>query len=76
MEAPYQIAKVERHGDMWKKIAMKVIEQKYLKGYEAMRRVAMEVNAVVNEMTRTGGFAPVQWVLGRNPRYSSGDLAG
>ena len=38
-----------------------------------MMRLAHEVNAVVNEMNRTGGFSPVQWVLGRRPRYSSGE---
>ena len=38
-----------------------------------MMRVAAEVNCVVNEMRRTGGFSPAQWVLGRGPRYSAGE---
>ena len=27
----------------------------------------------VNEMNRSGGFSPVQWVLGRRPRNSAGE---
>jgi len=73
LEAPYQLAKVERHGDIWKKIASKVIETKNLTGMKSMRRLAHVVNVMVNEMNRTGGFSPVQWVLGRRPRYSAGE---
>ena len=73
LEAPYQLAKVERHGDIWKKIAGKVIETKNLAGVRSMIRLAHEVNAVVNEMNRTRGFSPVQWVPGRRPRYSAGE---
>ena len=73
LEAPYQLGKVERHGSMWKQIAAKVIEEKHVVGFDAMRRMSMEVNAVVNEQNRTGGFSPAQWVLGRTPRYSSGE---
>ena len=50
LKAPYQLAKVERHGDIWKKIASKVIETKNLTGMKSMMRLAHEVNAVVNEM--------------------------
>ena len=38
-----------------------------------MSRMTMEINAVVNEMRRTGGFSPAQWVLGRQPRYQGGE---
>ena len=38
-----------------------------------MRRITMEVKAVVNEQNRTGGFSPAQWVLGRRPIYSAGE---
>ena len=34
-----------------------------------MSMMAAEVNAVVNESNRTGGFSPAQWVIGRTPRY-------
>ena len=69
MEAPYQLAKVERHGGMWKKIAEKVIESRSVRGATQMRRMAAEVNQVINEMSRVGGFAPCQWVIGRKPRH-------
>ena len=46
---------------------------KHVVGFNAMRRLAMEVNAGVNEMNRTGGLSPEQWVLGRRPRYSAGE---
>ena len=60
LEAPYQLGKVERHGDMWKKIASKIIETKNISGFDDMRMVAAEVDAVVNEMRRTKGFSPAQ----------------
>ena len=58
---------------MWKQIVAKVVVNKHVVGFDAMRRVAMEVNAVVNKQNRTGGFSPAQWVLGRRPRYSAGE---
>ena len=73
LEAPYQIGTVERHGGIWKKVAGRVIETREVRGIEAMRRMACEVNSVVNEMTRTGGFSPAQWVIGRTPRHSAGE---
>ena len=38
-----------------------------------MKLMAGEVNAVINEMSRKGGFSPAQWVLGRQPRYGGGE---
>ena len=73
LEAPYQIGKVERLGDIWKKIAAKVIETRNVRGLQGMRRMSYEVNNVVNEMRRNGGFSPAQWVLGRQPRYSAAE---
>jgi hypothetical protein len=73
LEAPYQLGKVERHGDMWKKIAAKVIETKEIRGVDAMRMVSAEVNAVINGMSRVGGFSPAQWVTGRQPRHGGGE---
>ena len=54
LEAPYQLGKVERHGDIWKTITAKVIENKSIRGARAMATVAGEVTAVVNEKNRTG----------------------
>ena len=54
LEAPYQLGKVERHGDMWKTVASKVVESKSIKGMRAMTTMATEVNAVMNGMGRAG----------------------
>ena len=45
LEAPYQLAKTERHGGMWCDIAAKVIEEREIRGFDQMRRMAAEVNA-------------------------------
>ena len=73
LEAPYQIGKVERHGSMWKTIAAKVIDEKQVRGEQMIMRLTPEINAVVNEMRRNGGFSPAQWVTGRTPRYAAGE---
>ena len=73
LEAAYQLGKVERHGGIWKKVAAKVIDAKKVRGEKDMHRLVSEVNAVVNEMSRTGGFSPAQWVTGRQPRYAAGE---
>ncbi len=73
LEATYQIGKVERHGSMWKTIAAKVIDAKQVRGEQMMMRLTPEINAVVNEMRRNGGFSPAQWVTGRTPRYAAGE---
>jgi hypothetical protein len=73
LEAPYQLGKVERKGGVWKDIAHKVIEAKQIEGIAKIRLVIHEVNAVVNEMSRAGGFSPAQWATGRLPRYAAGE---
>ena len=73
LEAPYQLGKVERHGGIWKTVATKVIDAKQISGWDSMCLMVHEVNAVVNEMSRTGGFSPAQWVTGRTPRWSAGE---
>ena len=60
LEAPYQLAKTERKGGRLKDIASKVVENKSVKGIQKIRRLAAEVNSVVNEMSRTGGFSTVE----------------
>ena len=67
------LGKGEKKGDVWKKVAGRVIQQRRTVGEKWMRIMAGEVNATVNEMSRYGGFAPCQWVLGRTPRYSAGE---
>jgi hypothetical protein len=75
LETPYQIGKVEREGDVWKKIAKKVIEARGVAGFDQIKMMACEVNATKMDMSRVGGFAPSQWVLGRMPRRGPGEVA-
>ena len=58
---------------MWKTIAAKVIDEKQVRGEQMIMRLTPEINAVVNEMRRNGGFSPAQWVTGRTPRYAAGE---
>ena len=46
----------------------KVIKDTHASGKESMDMILSECLNAVNEMTRYGGFAPVQWVLSRLPR--------
>ena len=73
LEAPYQLGKVERHVDTWKKLMGRVVINKNIRGIE-MKLAAAEVNATINEMSRRGGFSPAQWVIGRQPRYAAGEI--
>ena len=68
LEAPEQIGRVERRGAMLKKMMSKVIKDTHASGRESMDIILSECLNAVNEMTRHGGFAPVQWVLSRLPR--------
>ena len=38
-----------------------------------MKMLAAQMNATKNDMHRTGGFTPSQWVLGRLPRRGAGE---
>ena len=53
---------------MWKATAKRVIQSQRIVGKADMTLMALNNNGVMNEATRKGGFAPVQWVLGRFPR--------
>ena len=68
LEAPEQIGRVERRGAMLKKMMSKVIKDTHASGRESMDMILSECFNAANEMTRHGGFAPVQWVLSRVPR--------
>ena len=71
LQAPEQIGRVERRGAMLKKMMSKVIKDTHASGRESMDMSLSECLNAVNEMTRHGGFAPVQWVLSRLPRNSA-----
>ena len=68
LESPEQLGRTERHGDMWKQVAKRVIDSQKIKGEAQMRLLAMEVNNTVNDGMRKGGFSPSQWVVGKFPR--------
>ena len=53
---------------MWKNIFKKVVEDRNIIDDDEVTTVAAEVDKTKNELSRTGGFAPSQWVLGRLPR--------
>ena len=63
VEAPEQLAAVERHGGLWKDLAKRTITSRKLEGEAHMRLLAPEVNAVKNESSRHGGFSPASWIL-------------
>ena len=68
LEAPEQFGRVERRGEMLKKMMSKVIKDTHASGRESMDMILSECLNAANEMSRHGGFAPVQWVLSRLPR--------
>ena len=65
-ESPEQLGRTE--GGMWKATAKRVTQSFKIVGSEDMTLMALNNNGIMNESTRKGGFAPVQWVLGRFPR--------
>ncbi len=70
LEAPNQLGMVERHGGEWKKVAAKVVQERKITEPRWMKIMSAEVNAVMNEQHRVGGFSPAQWVVGRQPRHA------
>ena len=59
LEAPEQIGRVERRGDMLKKMMSKVIKDSHVSGRESIDMILSECMNAANQMTRDGGFAPV-----------------
>jgi len=68
VESPEQIGRVERRGDVIKKMMIKVIKETSARGEDAIDMILNEALNAVNELSRHGGFAPVQWVLAELPR--------
>ena len=65
LEAPEQISRVARRGDMPKKMMSKIIKDTHVTSREQMDMFLSECSNAANEMTGLGCFAPVQWVLSR-----------
>ena len=68
LEAPEQIGRVERRGEMLKKMMSKVIKDTHASGRESVDMILSDCLNTANEMTRHRGFAPAEWVLSRLPR--------
>ena len=68
LESPEQIGRVERRNQTLKRLIDKVVKETSATGRSDMEMILTECIVTINEMTRHGGFAPVQWVLSRFPR--------
>ena len=68
LESSEQIGRVERRNGVLKRMIKKVVKETNATGVDQMEMILTESLAAVNEMTRHGVFAPVQWVLSRFPR--------
>ena len=51
LQSPEQIGAVERHGDLWKAIAKRVISSKRLVGEEQVKRLTPEITMVKNDQS-------------------------
>jgi hypothetical protein len=68
LESPEQIGRVERRNATLKHMMIKVIKETNAIGRAAIDMVIAECICAINELARHGGFAPVQWVIGKLPR--------
>ena len=68
LESPEQIGRVERRNAVLKHLLDKVTKETNVGDRKAMEMALTESIVTINEMSRHGGFAPVQWVLSRFPR--------
>ena len=68
LESPEQIGRVERRGDILKKLMKRIIKETNAVGRDSMDMILTEALNALNEMSRHGGFAPSQWVLSKLPR--------
>ena len=68
LESQEEIGRVERRNQTLKNMMKKVIRETNAICRQAMDMVLSDCINSINEMSRHGGSAPVQWVLGRFPR--------
>jgi hypothetical protein len=68
LESPEQIGRVERRNATLKHMLIKVIKETNAIGREQVEMALTESITAINEMSRHGGFALVQWVLAGFPR--------
>ena len=68
LEASHQLGRCEHHGGLWQEIWRKLVHEKSVTTDADIEMAAAEVNTTKNSLTRRGGFAPAQWVLGKDTR--------
>ena len=68
LESPEQIGRVERRNQTLKQMLNKVIKETNVIGRHQLDMALSECINALNELSRHGGFAPVQWVLAKFPR--------
>jgi hypothetical protein len=68
LEQHHHLGKCERAGGVWKEIWRRVCFDQQLLSEGDVEVGVAETNRAKNSMMRRGGFAPVQWVLGRDVR--------
>eukprot|EP00959_Pyramimonas_sp_CCMP1952_P439309 9196604-Pyramimonas_sp.AAC.1 len=68
VESPEQIGRAERRGGLWNNIFNKVVHDKNVAGLDEVISTTSGVDNAKNGMSRVGGFALAQWVLGKLPR--------
>ena len=66
--APWQIGAVERHGGLWKEVFRRVAWAEQVSGRDGVLMLTAAVTQAKNSLSRRHGFAPSQWVLGRDLR--------
>ena len=68
LESPEHIGRCEGHGGIIKRAYRRIVRQHNLSGKAEVKEAMLEAQVSKNEFLCVGGFAPVQWVLGRLPR--------
>ena len=66
--SPWQIGQIERHGGLWKETFRRLCWSQQVAGREEVLWATSATNQAKNSLVRKGGFAPSQWVLGRDIR--------
>ena len=72
LEAHEHLGRTERHGDMLKKVAKKLVRQFSIIGKRQMKSIMYVAVETKNDSMRKGGIAPSQWVIGKYPRRPGG----
>ncbi len=68
LEQHHHLGRCERARGVWKEVWRRVCFDQQMLPMDDEEVGATETNRAKNAMTRRGGFAPVQWALGRDAR--------